>query len=258
MTLHSARFLALLFAAAALPVFAQNIAVVNGKPIPSSRADFMVKVLAAQGKEDSPQLREQIKQELINREVLVQEAKKSGIGLKSEVKEQMEMQNQLILIRSFITEYSSKHPVTDAAIKAEYEKVKTETAGEKEYRARHILVDKEEDAKAIITKLKAGEKFETLAKQSKDSTAENGGDLDWASPAGFVPEFSAAMTKLEKGRFTDTPVKTQFGYHIIKLEDVRDVQIPSFDEVKDKIKQSLEQQKLMAYQQELLKKAKVK
>jgi peptidyl-prolyl cis-trans isomerase C len=259
MTLKTARLLALLVATAALPVFAQNVAVVNGKPIPSSRSDFMLKVLAAQGKTDSPELRSQIKQELINREVLAQEAKKQGVGLDPEVKEQLDMQNQLVLIRALIANYSKKNPVTDAAVKAEYDKVKAETSGEKEYHARHILVDTEDEAKAIIAKLKAGEKFETLAKQSKDTgSAENGGDLDWSSPKGYVPEFSAAMTKLDKGQITETPVKTQFGYHVIKLEDVRNAQLPSYDEVKDKIKQSLEQQKLLAYQQELMKKAKIK
>jgi len=258
MTLKPARMLALILATTVLPAVAQNIAVVNGKPIPASRADFMVKMLAAQGKPASPQLREQIKEELINREILVQEAKKQGIGLNPEVKEQIEMQNQLVLIRALVADYSKKNPVTDEAVKAEYDKVKAETANEKEYRARHILVEKEDDAKAIIAKLKAGEKFETLAKQSKDSTAENGGDLDWASPAGFVPEFSEAMTKLEKGQYTTTPVKTQFGYHIIRLDDVRNAQFPTFDEAKDKIRENLGQQKLLAYQDELKKKAKVK
>lgn len=259
MTLKTARLLALLIATTALPVFAQNVAVVNGKSIPTSRSDFMLKVLAAQGKTDSPELREQIKQELINREVLAQEAKKQGVGLEPEVKEQIDMQSQLILIRALIADYTKKNPVSDAAVKAEYEKAKAEASNEKEYHARHILVDKEDEAKAIIAKLKAGEKFETLAKQSKDTgSAENGGDLDWSSPKGYVPEFSAAMTKLEKGQITETPVKTQFGYHVIKLDDVRNAQIPSFDEIKDKIKQSLEQQKLLAYQQDLMKKAKIK
>jgi peptidyl-prolyl cis-trans isomerase C len=259
MTIKSARLLVLAVAAVTFPVFAQNVAVVNGKPIPTSRSDFMLKILAAQGKADSPQIREQIKQELINREVLAQEAKKQGISLDPEVKQQLEMQDQLVLIRALIADYAKKNPVTDAAIKAEYDKAKTDMANEKEYHARHILVDSEAAAKAIIAKLKAGEKFETLAKQSKDTgSAENGGDLDWSSPKGYVPEFSDAMVKLEKGHFTETPVKTQFGYHVIKLEDVRNAQIPAFDEVKDKIKQSLGQQKLLAYQQELMKKAKIK
>lgn len=258
MTSNAARLLALLFAAAALPVFAQNLAVVNGKPIPSSRSDFMIKILSAQGKGDSADLRLRIKEELINREILVQEANKQGVGLKPEVREQIVMQSQLILIRGLIDDYKMKNPVTDAEVKTEYDRVKTETANEKEYRARHILVNSEAEAKAIIAKLKTGEKFEVLAKQSKDTgSAANGGDLDWASPNTYVPEFSAAMVKLEKGHYTTTPVKSQHGYHVIKLEDVRNLQLPPYEDVKEKIKQSMEQQKVLAFQQNLLKKAQV-
>lgn len=257
MTFKPARLLVLLLAAAALPVFAQNLAVVNGKAIPSSRADMMVKQMAAQGQQDTPQLRSMIKDELINREVLIQEADKLGLGTTPEVKNQIDMARQSIVIRALVADYLKKHPVSDAEVKAEYDKFKA-TAGDKEYRARHILVEKEEDAKNIIAKLKAGAKFEDLAKQSKDpGSASNGGDLDWASPAAFVKPFSDAMVSLEKGKFTETPVKTQFGYHVIKLEDVRAAKIPSMDELKPQIAESIQQKKLQAYQQELRAKAKV-
>jgi peptidyl-prolyl cis-trans isomerase C len=257
MNFKPARLLVVLLAAAALPVFAQNLAVVNGKAIPSSRADMMVKQMAAQGQQDSPQLRTMIKDELINREVLIQEADKLGLGTSADVKNQVEMARQSIIIRALVADYLKKHPVADADIKAEYDKFKA-TAGDKEYRARHILVEKEDDAKAIIAKLKAGAKFEDLAKQSKDpGSASNGGDLDWASPAAFVKPFSDAMTSLEKGKFTETPVKTQFGYHVIKLEDVRAAKIPTMEELKPQIAESLQQKKLQAYQQELRSKAKV-
>jgi peptidyl-prolyl cis-trans isomerase C len=257
MNFKPARLLVVLLAAAALPVFAQNLAVVNGKAIPSSRADMMVKQMAAQGQQDTPQLRSMIKDELINREVLIQEADKLGLGTSADVKNQVEMARQSIIIRALVADYLKKHPVADADIKAEYDKFKA-TAGDKEYRARHILVEKEEDAKAIIAKLKAGAKFEDLAKQSKDpGSASNGGDLDWASPAAFVKPFSDAMVSLEKGKFTETPVKTQFGYHVIKLEDVRAAKIPTMEELKPQIAESLQQKKLQAYQQELRTKAKV-
>jgi peptidyl-prolyl cis-trans isomerase C len=147
--------------------------------------------------------------------------------------------------------------VADADIKAEYDKFKAQ-AGDKEYHARHILVEKEDEAKAIIAKLKGGAKFEELAKQSKDpGSASNGGDLDWASPASFVKPFSDAMVGLEKGKITETPVKTQFGYHVIKLEDVRAAKVPTLEEIKPQIAESLQQKKLQAYQQELRTKAKV-
>jgi peptidyl-prolyl cis-trans isomerase C len=257
MTFKPARLLVVLLAAAAIPAFAQNLAVVNGKPIPSARADMMVKQMASQGQADSPQLRSMIKEELINREILVQEADKAGLASNAEVKGQIEMARQSILIRALVADYVKKHPVADADIKAEYDKFKAQ-AGDKEYHARHILVEKEDEAKAIIAKLKGGAKFEELAKQSKDpGSASNGGDLDWASPASFVKPFSDAMVGLEKGKITETPVKTQFGYHVIKLEDVRPAKVPTLEEIKPQIAESLQQKKLQAYQQELRTKAKV-
>jgi peptidyl-prolyl cis-trans isomerase C len=198
-----------------------------------------------------------IKDELINRAVLIQEADKLGLSNSADVKTQLEMARESIIIRALVNDYVNKHPVSDAEIKAEYDKFKA-TAGDKEYRARHILVEKEDEAKDIIAKLKAGAKFEDLAKQSKDpGSASNGGDLDWASPAAFVKPFSDAMVSLEKGKFTETPVKTQFGYHVIKLEDVRAAKIPTLEELKPQIADSIRQRKLQAYQQELRAKAKV-
>jgi peptidyl-prolyl cis-trans isomerase C len=236
---------------------AQNLAVVNGKPVPSSRADAMIKQMAAQGQQDTPQLRAMVKEELVNREILMQEADRQGLTNSPEVKSQMDMARQSIVIRALVQDYVKKNPVSEADMKAEYEKFKTQ-AGDKEYHARHILVEKEEDAKAIIAKLKAGAKFEDLAKESKDpGSAANGGDLDWAPPTAFVKPFSDAMIALQKGQITETPVKTQFGYHVIKLEDSRPAKVPSFDEVKQQIAESLQQKKLQAYQQELKKKAKI-
>ena len=256
MTFKPAHLLVVLLATA-LPAMAQNLAVVNGKAIPSSRVDAMVKQLASQGQQDSPQLRAMVKQELINREVLMQEAEKSGLASNAEVKNQLEIARQSLLIRALMIDYVKKNPVSDAEVQAEYDKAKAQ-AGDKEYHAYHILVEKEDDAKAIILKLKAGAKFEDLAKQSKDTgSAAKGGDLDWATPATFVPAFSQAMTALQKGQFTETPVKTEFGFHIIKLDDVRTAKFPTLEEVKPQIVDGLQQQKVQAYQQALVKKAKV-
>jgi peptidyl-prolyl cis-trans isomerase C len=257
MTFKPARLLVVLLAAVALPALAQNLAVVNGKKIPSSRVDVMVKQMASQGQQDSPQLRAMIKEELINREILIQEADKMGLGNNAEVKNQLEIARQSIVIRSLVADFLKKNPVKDADIKAEYDKFKGQ-AGDKEYHARHILVEKEDDAKAIIAKLKSGGKFEELAKQSKDpGSADKGGDLDWATPASYVKPFSDALIALQKGQVTETPVKSQFGFHVIKLEDVRAAKIPTLEEVKPQISESLQQKKLQAFQQELRKKAKV-
>jgi len=259
MTFKPAQLLLVLLAVAAAPVMAQNLAVVNGKAIPLARVDAMVKQISSQpnGQPDSPKLRSMIKDELITREILLQEADKLGLGKTEEVKTQLDMARQSIMIRSLVNDFVKKHPVSDADITAEYERVKVQ-AGDKEYHVRHILVDKEEDAVAIIAKLKAGAKFEDLAKQSKDTgSASNGGDLDWANPASFVKPFSDAMVALQKGQMTETPVKSQFGYHIIRLDDVRPAKVPALDDVKAQIIESLQQKKLQAYQEELRKKSKI-
>jgi peptidyl-prolyl cis-trans isomerase C len=164
---------------------------------------------------------------------------------------------QTVLINTLFQNFIKSHPVSDADAQAEYNKIKAEQSG-MEYHARHILVDSEDEAKKLIGQIKAGAKFEDLAKKSSKDTgsAENGGDLDWAKPASYVPEFSAALTGLKKGQMTEAPVKTQFGYHIIKLEDTRAAQFPSFDEVKEKVKQQMEQVRLQEYQEKLRKSAK--
>jgi peptidyl-prolyl cis-trans isomerase C len=259
MIVKPASLLLAMTAMVALPSFAQNVATVNGKPIPAAKVDQVVKQVVAQGKAtDSPQLREAIKKDLIGREVLIQEADKQGIGARPDVKNAIDNARQSIIINAMLADYIKKNPVKDADIKAEYDKVKAQ-AGDKEYHARHILVGTEDEAKQIIAKLKGGAKFEDLAKQSKDpGSAPNGGDLDWASPASFVPEFSKAMTSLQKGQITETPVHTQFGWHVIKLEDVRPSKFPPLDQVKQQVAEQLQQRKLAAYREELLKRAKIK
>ncbi|MFP5394271.1 MAG: peptidylprolyl isomerase, partial [Gammaproteobacteria bacterium] len=183
---------------------------------------------------------------------------KQGFGTRPDVKAALDNARQSIIINAMLADYVKKNPVKDAEIKAEYDKYKA-TVGEKEYHARHILVPTEEEAKAIITKLKGGAKFEDLAKaSSKDGSAANGGDLDWASPASYVPEFSKAMVALNKGAITETPVKSQFGYHVIKLEDTRAAKIPPLEEVKQQVAESLQQRKLQQFREDLMKKATIK
>ncbi len=258
MILKPAHLLVALLVSASVPAMAQNLAVVNGKNVPSSRADAMIKQMAAQGQQDSPELRAMVKEELINREILIQEADKLGLANNADVKAQMEIARQSILIRALVADYLKKNPVKDADIKAEYDKFRAQ-ASDKEYHARHILVETEDEAKAIIAKLKGGAKFEDLAKQSKDpGSAANGGDLDWAAPTAFVKPFSDAMVSLKKGQLLETPVQTQFGYHVIRLDDVRAAKIPTLEEVKPQVAESLQQRKLQAYQQELRSKAVIK
>lgn len=253
--------LAKLAAAALLPaaslVFAQNAAVVNNKPIPKQKVDDFVEALVAQGRPDTPELRAAVREELIARELFVQEAETKGLARNSEVQRQLDNARQDILIRALIRDHLKAKPIKDEELQAEYDKLRQQ-AGEKEYRARHILLEKEEEAKQVIAQLKKGAKFEELAKKSKDTgSAQSGGDLDWNTPQTFVKEFSDAMVKLEKGKVTDAPVKTQFGYHVIRLDDVREAKAPPLEQVRPQIQQELERRRVQQLQQDLRAKAKI-
>jgi peptidyl-prolyl cis-trans isomerase C len=247
-----------LVAALSFSAFAQNLAVVNGKPVPSSRVEALKQQVERSGRPVTPEILAQIKEELIAREIFMQEARKRGLDASEDYKAQLELARQSLLIRELFANFQKKNPVTDAEIKAEYDKFVAANGG-KEYRARHILVEKEDEAKALIADIKKGGKFEDLAKKaSKDpGSGANGGDLDWAPAASYVPEFSNAMVKLEKGQMTDAPVKSQFGFHVIRVDDVRDAQLPKLDEVKPQITQQLTQSKLGKFQEDLRAKAKV-
>lgn len=239
-------------------VNAQNLAIVNGKAVPLARVQALSQQIARSGREVTPDIEKQIKDEVIAREIFIQEAQKQGLDATEDYKVQMDLARQTILIRDLFTNFQKTNAVTDEEIKAEYDKFAAANSG-KEYRARHILVEKESEAKAIIAQLKKGGKFEDIAKKaSKDpGSGVNGGDLDWAPAGNYVTEFAEALTKLAKGKITDTPVKSQFGYHIIRLDDVREAQLPKFEEVKPQIAQQLQQQKLANYQNELRTKARI-
>lgn len=253
----------LVLCAALLPqaVLAQGagkpVATVNGTAIPQNRADALIGEQKAQGMPDSEPLRQQVKEELVRREILSQAAKSKGLDKKQEIIGQMELARQAVLIRAYLQDYIKSTPISDADIKKEYEGI-NKALGNKEYKARHILVEKEDEAKDILAKLKKSEKFEDLAKQSKDpGSKERGGDLGWSTPANYVKPFAEALTKLEKGKYTEAPVKTDFGYHVIQLEDVRDLKIPALDEVKPQIQQRLQQQMVEKHILDLRNKAKV-
>ena len=252
---------AALLGTVALPVSAQNLAIVNGKAIPKERAEALKQQVERSGRPVTPEMEGQIKEEVIAREIFMQEAQKRGLEASPDYKAQMELARQTILIRELFLNQQKKDPVTDAEIKAEYDKFVAANSG-KEFKARHILVEKEDEAKAIIAQLKKGAKFEDIAKkQSKDpGSGAQGGDLGWANPSGYVPEFAQALGKLGKGQMTDAPVKSQFGYHVIRVDDVREAkgpEVPSFEQVKPQVVQQLQQQKLVKFQEELRAKAKV-
>jgi len=242
---------------APLAAQAQNVAIVNGKAVPKSRVDALVMQATKSGQPKTPELEKQARDEVVMREMFLQEAEKRGLQSTPDYKMQMEFARQQILIRELFEDYKKKNPVTDGDIQAEYDKFKAQATGT-EYRARHILVEKEDDAKALIKQLNGGAKFEDVAKKnSKDpGSAENGGDLDFAKPDSYVPEFGQALTKLKKGEMTQDPIKSQFGYHIIKLEDTREAQFPPLADVKPQIEQRLSQAKLAKFRDDIRAKAK--
>lgn len=233
------------------------LATVNGVVISQKTAETFLAEQKTQGAADSPELRNAVREELIRRELLAQEAKKLGLDKKPDIAAQAELSRQAVYIRAYIQEFVKTHPIGDEQLKADYEKIKVQLGGS-EYKSRHILVDKEDDAKTIIANLKKGAKFEELAKQSKDpGSKENGGDLGWSSGGSYVKPFSEALAKLEKGKYTETPVKTEFGYHVILLEDSRPLTPPAFDQIKPQLAQRAQQAQIEKMVTDLRAKAKV-
>ena len=237
---------------------AASVATVNGVAVPKARADFMMQQQQARGAQDNQQTRDMIREELISREVVAQEAAKGNVARSPEVQAQLDIARQEVIVGAYLRDWARRNPVTDADVQKEYERAKSQ-AGEREYRARHILVESEDQAKGLIADLKKGGKFDELArKNSKDTgSAQRGGELDWNVPSGYDRQFSEAMVKLEKGAFSDAPVRTRFGYHIIQLDDVRPMKFPALAEVRQRIQQQLVQHKVQDLIQGLRAKAKI-
>jgi peptidyl-prolyl cis-trans isomerase C len=257
-TLLAGAFLSLpAVAAEKAPAKGAPVATVNGTAIPQSTFDTFYAEQKSQGAPDSAELRNAVREELIRRELLLQEAKKSGLDKTPAIAAQMEMARQAVLIRAYIQDYVRKNPVSDAQLKAEYEGIKTKMGGT-EYKSRHILVETEDQAKTIIENLKKGAKFDELAKQSKDpGSKENGGDLGWSAAGSYVPPFAEALKALAKGKYTEAPVKTDFGWHVIQLEDTRPLEAPAFESIKPQLAQRANQQLIEKMIESLRAKAKV-
>ena len=232
--------------------------VVNGVAIPQNRIDAMNKELTAQGQPETPERVAAIKDELVNREVLAQAAVKRGLDKNADVAAQMEMAKQAVLVRALFENEMKANPITDAQLQAQYETFKAQM-GTNEYKVRHILVEKEDDAKAIIADLNKGGDFAKIAKEkSKDpGSKDNGGDLDWGPSARYVKPFADTVTKLPKGQTTTAPVKTDFGYHVIRVDDVRPLKVPEFSELKEQFRQRAQQAQVQKLVQDLRSKAKV-
>ena len=239
--------------APAAPKAAPAAKAAEGKVIyPAAQFDIVLKDRLAQGQQDTPELRAAVREELNTRELLTREARKKGMDKNADIKTQMDLASQTVLVRAFVADWIKNNPVSEAELRKEYDGIKAQI-GDREYKVAHILVDTEAEAKDVITELQKGAKFADLAKaRSKDpGSKDRGGDLDWNAPANFVKPFSDAMVKAEKGKFTPQPVQTQFGWHVILVEDVRDAKVPSFDEVKPQLAQRLQAQHLDKYFRDL-------
>jgi peptidyl-prolyl cis-trans isomerase C len=243
---------------AAKPAATKPIATVNGVAVPQARADLLMQQQMSRGGADSEQMRGMVRDELVNRELLMQEAQKSGTAKQPEVQTQLDMARQEIIVSAYLRDWVRKHPITEAEVQQEYDKAKAQH-GDKEYKARHILVETEDEAKALIAQLKKGGKFDELAsKNSKDTgSAQRGGDLDWNVPATYDKQFSDALVKLEKGKYTEMPVRTRFGFHIIQLDDVRPAKFVTLAEAKPRIQQRLAQNRIEELVRGLRAKAKI-
>ena len=231
---------------------------VNGVTIPASRVEFMMKQMAAQGRPDTPEVRNAVKDQLITGELLAQEARKKGLDKNQDIAMQLELTRQEVLANAYVQDYVKAHPISDEALRKEYERQKAQ-AGTREYRVRHILVESEEEAKDVIAQVRKGGSFEKLAaEKSKDPGSKGqGGDLDWSPAARYVKPFADALAKLKKGQMTDAPVQTNFGWHVIQVQDERALKVPTFDEAKGNLQRGMQQQTLQKAVADLRAKAKI-
>lgn len=231
---------ALLLGSASFNLIAADLATVNGKPIKQSLMDYIVKNATDAGKQIDDTTRANIMEKLITNEVIDQEAQKVGIDKQPEFLAKQELALHELRINAYIDDYIKKNPIDDKTLQAEYDKQNAEFKG-KEYKASHILVKSEDEAKEIIQQLAKGTDFASIAKDKSLDTGskESGGDLGWFLPASMVKPFGDAVVKLEKGNYTHAPIQTEFGWHIIRLEDARDTQPPAFDSVKDNLRKTL-------------------
>ena len=243
---------------AAKPAATGPVATVNGVQIPRNRLDIVLRQQTARGAQDNEQLRTQLREALINNELLIQEANRTGLAKKPEVQQQIDLVRQEVIANAVVAEYVRTHPIGDADVQKEYDRARSQT-GDREYKARHVLVSTEDDAKSVLADLKKGLKFDDVAqKRSLDEGSRpKGGDLDWNVPSNFDKAFADAIVKLEKGKMTDAPVRSRFGFHIIQLDDVRPVNFPPLAQVSQQIQQRLVAQKVDSLIRELRGKAKI-
>lgn len=229
-----------------MPAFSateEAIATVNGVTVPKSRFDLLLAGQTSQGQQDTPEFREELREIMITREVLAQEAMRRKINENDDYKQQMDAMQQQLLLSLLFNSFIVEMEPTEEQMQAAYTRIKSENAklGDKEYHVRHILVKEEGQATEIIAQLGAGADFGEIATEQSEDTGskEAGGDLGWSAPQRYVKPFADAVTSLQKGETTQTPVKSDFGYHVIELVDVRVTEFPPYDQVKEQLRKEM-------------------
>jgi peptidyl-prolyl cis-trans isomerase C len=224
------------------------VATVNGKAISAEAFALWVQTQVQKKPEElTPEQRKQALDALVNLYVTGQEAEKQGLGKDGETAARLELERYNVLANALFQSKVKGVAPTDQDLKAEYDK-QVAAMPKTEYKARHILVAEEQAAKDAIAQIQKGAKFEDVAKKiSTDGSKDQGGDLGWFAPGQMVKPFSDAVEKLQKGQMTETPVKTDFGWHVIRLDDTRPVAPPPYDAVKDRLGPMVQQRQLREY-----------
>ncbi len=233
-------------------------ATVNGVPVPQSLIDTNVKVNVAQGQKDSPELRQVIQDELINREILAQESTRLGLDKTTDAQAQWAQVRQTFLVELLLNDYMARNPIPDATLKTEYQRQMGLMKDQQQYRLSLIVTSTEDQAKAVLARLRKGEAFAKLAAEtSLDPSKKDGGNVGWVVPAQILPAISNVMVNLAKGALSAAPIQTPAGWNIIKLEETRPFKAPTFDEAKNDIRQMLVQKQRFDYVKTLRESAKV-
>lgn len=259
MKLRSPTFLLMLTCALGISTAqAGDLPTVNGKPIKQSLYDFVVKESTTQGKKPDESGKAAIVGQLVDQELLVQEAQKAGLDKQADYLTRIELNNRVLLSQTYLQDYVKKNPIDEATLRAEYDKVKQEM-GDKEYSLRHILVKTEQEAKDIIAQLAKGADFAKLAKEKSldQGSKDHGGELGWVPVGRMLKPFTDAVSGMQKGEVTKTPVQTQFGWHVVKFVDVRELQFPPYEKLKDNIQAELQKHQLAKLMADLRAKAKI-
>ena len=236
---------------------AERVATVNGKPLPKSEFELYVTNMNRQsGREVSEDQKGELLDQYISMQLAAEEAEKAGVDKDQKVRDQLALARVQVLVDAGLQKYLEAHPVQDSELRPEYDA--QVAALPREYHARHILVDDQAAAEAITKELKGGADFaKVAAKRSKDSSSKSGGDLGWFTLDTMVPPFANAVKAMQPGQLTEQPVQSQYGWHVIKLEETRATSAPPFDEVKDRVKMIVQRKKLQTHLEDLRKAAQV-